>query len=343
MVRKRMNLEELENIDSKKMFQVYDKWPEIARDSFKEKFQKFDVKDIDHIVFAGMGGSGTLGDVISAILSKKDIHVTNVKGYLLPKTVDSKTLAIVTSVSGNTIETLDVLKNVKKTPAKVIGFSAGGKMENVCKKNNIYFQKIPMIHSPRASFPNFLFSILNVLEEILPINQNEVNESILALENTKKNISSENLNEQNKSLELAKFITEFACIYHPAGLKSAAIRYKNSLQENAKIHALTEDVIESCHNGIVAWGERSNAKPILVQGKNDHEKTIERWQLLKEFFQTKNIEYREVNSVEGGILSKITNLIYLLDYSTIYTSVLRNIDPSPVEPIDFIKKQLERD
>jgi hypothetical protein len=33
----------------------------------------------------------------------------------------------------------------------------------------------------------------------------------------------------------------------------------------------------------------------------------------------------------------------LLDYSTIYTSVLRNIDPSPVEPIDFIKKQLERD
>ena len=56
-----------------------------------------------------------------------------------------------------------------------------------------------MIHSPRASFPNFLFSILNVLEEILPINQNEVNESILALENTKKNISSENLNEQNKS------------------------------------------------------------------------------------------------------------------------------------------------
>ena len=50
-----------------------------------------------------------------------------------------------------------------------------------------------------------------------------------------------------------------------------------------------------------------------------------------------------MNSVEGGILSKITNLIYLLDYSTIYTSVLRNIDPSPVEPIDFIKKQLERD
>jgi len=340
MVRKRMNLEELENIDSKKMFQVYDKWPEIARDSFKEKFQKFDVKDIDHIVFAGMGGSGTLGDVISAILSKKNIHVTNVKGYLLPKTVDSKTLAIVTSVSGNTIETLDVLKNVKKTPAKVIGFSAGGKMENVCKKNNIYFQKIPMIHSPRASFPNFLFSILNVLEEILPINQNEVNESILALKNTKKNISSENLNERNKSLELAKFIIEFAYIYHPAGLKPAAIRYKNSLQENAKIHALTEDVIESCHNGIVAWDKPKYVRTILIQGKDDYEKTKERWEIIKELFHEKNIPYKEIFSQEGSILNKLVCLIYLLDYTSIYNAIISKTDPTPIKSIDFIKKRL---
>jgi glucose/mannose-6-phosphate isomerase len=31
------------------------------------------------------------------------------------------------------------------------------------------------------------------------------------------------------------------------GLQAAAIRFKNSLQENAKIHAITEDVIEACH------------------------------------------------------------------------------------------------
>jgi len=31
MVTKRMNLEELEKIDSKKMYQTYDKWPEIAK------------------------------------------------------------------------------------------------------------------------------------------------------------------------------------------------------------------------------------------------------------------------------------------------------------------------
>jgi len=324
------------------MYEIYNKWPQIAKESSNENFQKIDFKSIDHIVFAGMGGSGSVGDVIGAILSKKDIHVTNVKGYLLPKTVDENTLVIATSVSGNSIEVLEILKNVKKMSTKVVGFSSGGKMENLCLKNNIYYQKIPMIHSPRASFPKFLFSILNILEEVIPINQNEINESILGFEETRKNISTDNLNENNKSLDLAKFVTDLPYIYYPAGLKSAAIRFKNSLQENTKTHALTEDVIESCHNGIVGWSMKSESNPIFIQGYNDHIKTIERWSILKEFFEDKKIEYKIVKSNEGGILSKIVNLIYLLDYTTIYSSVLRNIDPTPVEPIDYIKNKLDK-
>ncbi len=36
----------------------------------------------------------------------------------------------------------------------------------------------------------------------------------------------------------------------------------------------------------------------------------------------------------------MTNLIYLFDYATIYLLVKHGIDPSPVEPIDFIKSKL---
>ena len=35
-----MNLEDLEKIDSKKMFQIYDKWPSIAKESFQQKNEK---------------------------------------------------------------------------------------------------------------------------------------------------------------------------------------------------------------------------------------------------------------------------------------------------------------
>jgi len=324
------------------MYEVYDRWPEIAEDASKREFEKIDVKDIDHIVFAGMGGSGSIGDTIASILSQKDIHVSIVKGYLLPKTVDSNTLVITTSVSGNTIETLEILKSVEKTSAKAVSFSSGGEMKKFCNANkNIFFQEIPMIHSPRASFTNFLYSILNILEPIVPIEQNEIIESISSLKKTKKHIFSGNLSDDdNYSLSLAKFTKDLVSIYHPAGLRAAAIRYKNCLQENAKMHAMTEDVIESCHNGIVSWESDSDVRPVLIQGKNDRKNTIERWKILEEFLKMKNIEYKIVNSNNGSILSKIVNLSYLLDYSTIYTAILKNTDPSPVSSIDFVKSKL---
>ena len=130
-------------------------------------------------------------------------------------------------------------------------------------------------------------------------------------------------------------------IYYPHGLQSASIRFKNSIQENAKLHAISEDIIEACHNGVVSWDKPSIVKPILIQGEDDYIKTKERWNILKEFFEEKNIEYKEIFSVKGSILSKLINLIYLLDYTTIYKAVLSETNPTPVRPIDFIKNRLE--
>ena len=81
-------------------------------------------------------------------------------------------------------------------------------------------------------------------------------------------------------------------------------------------------------------------KPILIRGKEDYIKTQERWEILKEFFNNENIEYKEVFSLTGSILTKLINLIYLFDYTTIYKAVLLNIDPTPVSPINFIKDRL---
>ncbi len=335
-----MNLEDLDKVDSRKMFQIYDRWPEIAQESFSTDFKKFDAKGIDHIVFAGMGGSGSIGDVIASILSKEDIHVSNIKGYHLPKTVDSNSLVITTSVSGNTKETLAILEQAKKTDAKIVAFAGGGQMKNFCEKNGIFFKEISMIHSPRASFLKFLFSILSILKNIIPINERDITDAIESLYKTRDNIFSGNLTDENISLRVAKWIKEIPVIYYPWGLQSAAIRFKNSLQENSKIHVIAEEVIESSHNGIVAWEKKSRIQPILLRGVNDHVKTIERWDIMQEFFKKQQIEYFDISSIEGSVLSKIVNLIYLLDYSSIYHAILHQIDPSPVSSIDFIKSKM---
>ena len=118
------------------MSNVYDNWSNIARESYNSDLELVNFKDIDHIVFAGMGGSGAIGDVFSSILSKTNIHVTIVKGYVLPKTVTKETLVVTTSVSGDTVESLTILEEAVKKKCKIIAFSSGGKMENFCKKKH---------------------------------------------------------------------------------------------------------------------------------------------------------------------------------------------------------------
>ena len=324
------------------MFAVYDKWPEIGRTFFEKDFKKIDFKNIQHIVFAGMGGSGAIGDIFSSILSKTDIHVDVVKGYLLPSTVNKNSLVIAISISGNTVETLNVLDLAVKSKCKVVGFSSGGKMEKFCKKKKIEFRKIEQIHSPRASFTSFLYSMLNILEPIIPIKKSDVLESLKELDSLKQKISSSNLTKSNPSLNLAMWIKGIPLIYYPYGLQAAAIRFKNSLQENGKTHAISEDIIEACHNGIVSWEKSKNVQPILLKGQDDFIKTKERWKILKKYFNKNKIECEEIISVKGSILSKLINLIYLLDYATIYYAILSKNNPTPVKSIDFIKNEINK-
>ena len=331
---------EISTVDLQNMHRVYDNWPEIAKEYFSKTFSKIEIRDIDHIVFAGMGGSGAIGDVFSSILSKTDMHVSVVKGYELPKTVDKNTIIVTTSISGNTVETLSILHSAEKTNAKIIALSSGGKMEEFCKKKKINFYKIKKEHSPRASFLGFLYASLNVLEDIVPVKKTDINESIQSLFNIKKSISTQNLSKTNNALQIAQWLESVPVMYYPWGLQSTAIRFKNSMQENAKTHVIVEDVIETCHNGIVAWNKPNKFQPILLQGKDDHFKTKERWQIIKEFFQKKDIMYKEIFSPEGNVLSKITSLIYFLDYVSIYKAIISNIDPTPVKEIDFIKQRL---
>lgn len=322
------------------MYKVYDLWPKIAEESYLSNLPQIDFQKCSHIVFAGMGGSGAIGDIFSAILSKTNTHVTVVKGYHLPRTVDSNSVIIVTSISGDTSETLAVLENAIKVSSKIIAFSDGGKLRDICLKNKIIHQNISKHHSPRASFASFLYSMLHVLQPIIPIEKSDILESIKKLEDISKEINSNKISSKNPAIKIAEWINQSPIIYYPWGLEPAAIRYKNSIQENAKMQAVIEDVIESSHNGIVVWDKKNNFQPILLRGKDDYKTTKERWEILKEFFQSKKIEYKEIMSQDGNILTKIICLIYLLDYSSIYLAVKLGIDPTPVDAINFVKNRL---
>ena len=332
-----LDLSILNKYDKNGIHKIYDIWPDLAQEFYTKNYDKIEFKGIDQIIFTGMGGSGAVGDTLSAITSKTNLRFSVVKGYHLPKTTDSDTLVVATSASGNTTETLTVLDKAKRTGCKTIAFSSGGKMEKYCAKNKIKYIHVPVFNSPRASFPAYLYSILNVLGNLI-LKKNEVLESIKLLQQTQRKIQSSNLGD-NPAVMLAEWLSGIPMIYYPFGLQAAAIRFKNSLQENAKMHAIAEDVIEACHNGIVSWERPSQVKPILLQGKDDYIKTKELWKIVKEYFVKNKIEYKDVYSVNGSMLSKIVNLVYMLDYTSIYRAVMSKVDPTPVKSIDFIKSK----
>ena len=57
----------------------------LQENAFESNLESIDFKNVDHIVFAGMGGSGAIGDLFASILSKTNIHVSVVKGYSITK------------------------------------------------------------------------------------------------------------------------------------------------------------------------------------------------------------------------------------------------------------------
>ena len=42
----------------------------------------------------------------------------------------------------------------------------------------------------------------------------------------------------------------------------------------------------------------------------------------------------------GGRLARVYSLMYIGDFVSYYLAILNNIDPAPVETIDYLKKEL---
>ena len=137
----------LKKYDPNGIHNVYDKWAHIAKDAYDSEIEPVDFKDIDNVVFSGMGGSGTIGDLFSSILSKTNVHTTVVKGYELPNTVDENTLVVITSVSGNTAETLTTLQSATKKILKQLRFRQVERWNLFVRKIMSYLEKfLKFIH-----------------------------------------------------------------------------------------------------------------------------------------------------------------------------------------------------
>ncbi len=339
----RLTKDDVERVDKEGLYRDYEAWPELAEQALK---LKVDLKErkVYNIVYCGMGGSGCAGDIIQDLaFSKPNIPpIYVVKGYNLPTFADSSTLVLAVSYSGETEETLTAFKEALKLNCTTVGLSSGGRLEKICAEKNIPHVKLGKALTPRSALPYILYSSLNILNKIgyELVSQEELNGSIAVMQKVRKTTGISNDLETNEAKQIAEHLYNgYPIIYGAQHLKGVLIRFKNSLNENAKIHALVEVLPEACHNSIEAWHPSNlDLRALFVLGERRLKK---RFDTLMELVERSGFKYRTVYTEETELFSSLMSILYLLEYATLYLAVLRGVPPAPTPNITLLKKRVE--
>lgn len=333
-------------VDQAFVHKAYEKWPEHFKQASNIKAKSdHDASFYKSLVFCGVGGSGTSSDILHEVAHYSgNISSTVLKGEHIPEFVNKRSLVIVNSVSGNTSEAIEMLKGTAKQGAEVICISSGGRLKEEAVKQGLKHIDIPNLSLPRASLPYLLMPGLNILAPLLqkPL---DISSLYRSLKQTEKKVSLSVPYENNVSKQIASFMEGgMAFCFTSPQMMSSGTRFKNSLNENSKLHCLSGSVMESSHNEIVPFTFNNNlqSKILLLRWIMDSADVEERFGRFKALFKRIGRPFIELMTEEESLLHAIVSSIYILDYATIYIAVSRGIDPSPTPAIDILKNLDQR-
>ena len=339
--------ESLTKFDQMQLYKTYERWPEFFADASKIVCKvDHDPSFYDSTVLCGMGGSATCCDILSDLMHTFSIiPCTVIRGQKIPHFVGKHSLVIVNSVSGNTEESISMMKEASDKNAEVVCVSSDGKLRDAAENRGHKHISIPNLSLPRASLPYLLMPTLRLINPFLE-NSPDLQSISQNLLNIEKTISITVPEESNISKKIATFIDGcFAFCFLSPSLVSVGTRFKSSLNENAKVHCISESILEASHNEIVPFTFNNNIqynvppKVLLVKWNGDRPIVSERFEKIQYFLTQIGQPIMELSTCLGtSLINTIISSIYILDYSTIYLAILRNIDPSPTPAIDILKR-----
>lgn len=305
----------------------------------------------DKIVFVGMGGSAIGGDVIRSLAASESPRpIWVMRHYDLPPFVDSKTLCIFSSYSGNTEETLSAFRQGIKKRLKSVVITSGGELARLSRKGAIPWIEIPRGFPPRAALGYSVFPILQLLAQtkLLKWSDSAVEETLSLLDSLAgKKFGLEIPDAKNPAKKLAtSLLNRWVVIY--AGtelLDSAALRFRNQIEENAKAMASHHLLAEMNHNEILGWQFPAALIPksvcIFLRDSKDHPRIQLRMDFTKNLIgKERGASTREIHSIGKSRLARLFSTIYFGDWVSYYLALLYRIDPTPVVVIEALKKHL---
>jgi glucose/mannose-6-phosphate isomerase len=332
-------------IDQEQLHMIYEKWPEHFKDAANMHCKlDHDAEFYRSVILCGMGGSATSCDILNDLLQLYGkISSTILRGHYMPFSIDKHSLVIVNSVSGNTQETIGMLEEASQKGAEVISISSGGKLKEISTNYGHKHIDIPNLGLPRASLPYLIMPGLKLIAPFLKISlEAEIPEIPRNLSKVANEISINSSEEFNTTKEIASFLQSgFAVCFTSPFLVSVGTRFKNSLNENAKVHCIKESVLEASHNEIVPFTYKNKdftPKVLLLKWSGDPPIVTERFKKINTLFTQISQPLMEINISDKSLINAIISAIYILDYSTVFLAISRMINPSSTPAIDLLKR-----
>ncbi len=311
-------------------------------------FADHDNRQIDNIVVAGMGGSALAALVIKTWLKaelSKPFEV--VRNYDLPNYVNTNTLVIASSYSGNTEETVSCLDQANQKGAQVAIIASSGKLIEVANNSQIAHVSLPTGIQPRMGVIYNLRALVAILVNFGIVQPDKLYE-IASTSDWLKNECSKWAVEVPASSNYAKQLAiqavgKSAIFYGGTITAPIAYKWKISWNENAKNLAFWNELPEFNHNEFIGWTSHPVEKPFIIfdlMSNLEHPQTTKRFEVSDRLLSGMRPKSTVINMAGQTMIQQLLWGSILADYVSIYLAILNGINPTPVQLIEKLKQEL---
>jgi glucose/mannose-6-phosphate isomerase len=311
-------------------------------------------KDVDNIVFCGMGGT-SLGAYVTkhtyGLTLGKPYEIIN--DYHLPSYVNERTLVIVQSYSGDTEESLSGFEDGIAMKGKLFTISAGGELQKRAEAHgNPHFSIVPTYNpcnQPRMAIGYSIVAQLALLHRLgfIHISDEELADVTRMTDLGAEQYREEVPTEQNKAKQMAWSLLDKIPIYIAGEFLQGAIHaMRNQIHENAKTFAAEHPIPEMGHHLLEALSYPVSTKDfdmyIFIESNLYSERITQRTTISKSVVEEAGHAVASVQAAGSFKLSQILSTIQFGAYVGLYLALLEGINPSPIPHVDKLKKLLAK-
>ncbi len=307
-----------------------------------------DYREVDRMVVFAMGGSAIGADLLRGLVQlESPAPLIVVRGYDAPAYVDRRTLAIASSYSGDTEETLSAFEAALERGAKPFVATTGGKLLRMAEERNMPRHVFAYAAMPRAAIAYSLMPLLALVQNLGFVNpqDDDVAEAVAVTAALRDGIDMAVPAGANPAKQMAlRLHGRIPVVYGAEFLTEVARRWRGQLAENGKTAAFSDELPELNHNTVVGYPNPAALKEhgvvVMLRSPALHPRILLRYEATRDLLAEAGIRSETVSSHGSGPLAQTLGLVLFGDYVSFYLALLNGADPTEVDVIARLKRRL---